>query len=173
MCPSGSYSTLLTARAIYGHAGFPDKDAETSGILLGHGIHMLDLLHLFCGPFEAVKAMRDTTAQPESNLFAILRSASGTLAQLHSSATSWRQTFRLELGFEQGYVWLDGHLPGMAGYGPEVLVHARAARDRAGRPVANPEETVREYQALDAPASELAEFLDAMAGRTEKAGGEC
>ena len=161
----GDFGRLLTVRAVYGHAGFPGPEASENGILAGHGIHMLDLLHLFCGPFEGVKAMRSGEASAETNVFAILKTGDGTVAQLHCSATSWRQTFRVELGFEHGYVWLDGHLPGLAGYGPEMLIHARVQRDADGKPVANPAETIEEYTDTDVAADELADFVEAMAGR--------
>lgn len=161
---TGKFGRLLTARAIYGHAGLPAGDATENGILLGHGIHMIDLLHLFCGPFEDCKAMRDTDAAPERNLFALLRTGGGTFAQLHCSATSWRQTFRLELGFENGYLWLDGHLPGLPGYGPEVLVHAVLSKDGTDKPLPNPPENVLEYSQAPDGSDELAEFLAAISG---------
>lgn len=161
---TGKFGKLLTARAVYGHTSLPDAEAEASGILLGHGVHMIDLLHLFCGPFEDCKAMRDTDNAPESNLFALLRTGSGTMAQLHASATSWRQTFRLELGFEEGYLWLDGHLPGLKGYGPEVLVHAMLERDGRGRAIANPPENVVEYADSPGATAELEELLEAISG---------
>ena len=160
------YGRLLTARAVYGHAGFPGPDARQHGILLGHGIHMLDLLHVFFGPFESVKAMAPEGPDGQANLFAILKSGSGAIAQLHTSATSWRQTFRLELGYEQGYVWLDGHLPGLAAYGPEMLIHAQLLPDAAGTPQPNPEETVIEYRHVAFAAHELEEFLAAVRGET-------
>lgn len=160
----GRFGRLLTARAIYGHAGFPGPDAEENGILAGHGIHMLDLLHLFCGPFEAVKAMQTGQPGPETNAFALLRTGSGTIAQLHSSATSWRQTFRIELGFEEGYVWLDGHLPGLPGYGPEMLIHARLGRAGDGSPLPNPEETIEEFNETGSEEAELTDFVAAMTG---------
>ena len=159
------YGKLLTARAVYGHAGFPSADAEQQGILIGHGIHMLDLLHLFCGPFESVKAMAPDEPSSGSNLFAIMKAGSGALAQLHASATSWRQIFRLELGYEEGYVWLDGHLPGLEAYGPEMLIHAPLSRDRDGTPRPNPAESVSEFTRIDFADQELAEFIDALAGR--------
>lgn len=158
------YGALLTARAIYGHAGFPGTDARQHGILMGHGIHMLDLLHLFCGPFESVKAMRPDGADSGANLFAILKAGSGAIAQLHASATSWRQTFRLELGYEDGYVWLDGHLPGLDHYGPEILVHAPLSRASDGTLHPNPAESVSEFSQIAFADDELAEFIDAMAG---------
>lgn len=166
LAEDGVYGRLLTARAVYGHAGFPSEEAAEHGILPAHGIHMLDLLHIFCGPFEAVKAMNSGAMGGEdTNVFALLRTGGGTIAQLHSSATSWRQTFRLELGFEEGYIWLDGHLPGLQGYGPEMLIHARMSRDAEGRPRANPDETVREFRTARTANEELCEFVDAMAGR--------
>lgn len=165
------YGELLTARAIYGHAGYPGASAREHGILLGHGVQMLDLLHLFCGPFEQVKAMTANGEEAGANLFAMLKSGAGAVAQLHASATSWRQTFRLELGYEQGYVWLDGHLPGMEGYGPEMLIHAQVKRDASGAPLANPDETVTEHTAQQAADLELAEFVSAITGAGPLRGG--
>ncbi|MEE2878836.1 MAG: Gfo/Idh/MocA family oxidoreductase [Pseudomonadota bacterium] len=160
------YGELLTARAIYGHAGYPGEEARNYGILLGHGIHMLDLMHLFCGPFESVKAMSSAAPENSDNLFAILRAGTGATAQLHASATSWRQTFRLELGYEDGYVWLDGHLPGLKDYSPEMLIHAALRRGSDGAPLPNPAESISEFTHVTFADDELAEFIDAMAGRT-------
>lgn len=158
------YGRLLTARAVYGHAGFPGPDASQHGILLGHGVHMLDLLHVFFGPFESVKAMAPEGPDGQANLFALLKGGSGAIAQLHTSATSWRHTFRLELGYERGYVWLDGHLPGLDAYGPEMLIHAQLTQDEGGAPIPNPEETVIEYRHVDFARQELDEFLQAISG---------
>ncbi len=160
-----NYGRLLTARAVYGHAGPPNGQFANTSILKGHGIHMLDLLHLFCGPFETVKALSSGMAGGDENVFALLRTADGAIAELHSSSTSWRQTFRLELGFERGYVWLDGHLPGLEGYGPEMLIHARLSHNNRGEPDPNPDETVTEFDSHSSAEEELAEFLDAIAGR--------
>ncbi|WP_018148432.1 Gfo/Idh/MocA family oxidoreductase [Henriciella marina] len=160
------YGELLTARATYGHAGFPGPDAKEHGVLLGHGIHMLDLLHVFFGPFESVKAMCPEGRDASANLFAILKAGTGAIAQLHTSATSWRQTFRLELGYERGYVWLDGHLPGLENYGPEMLIHAQLVQDdETGATLPNPEETVTEFASVDFASQELSEFIDAVTGK--------
>lgn len=161
---SGTFGKLLTARAAYGHSGLPAGQSGADSILISHGIHMLDLLHLFCGPFETVKAMSDGAPEASQNVLAILRSGDGALVQLHSSATSWRQTFRIELGFQQGYIWLDGHLPGLEGYGPEMLIHARAETSPSGERIANPDETVQEFTSEESAREELEEFLAAIAG---------
>jgi predicted dehydrogenase len=164
---SGAFGKLLTARAIYGHSGLPGINARTEGILVGHGIHMLDLLHLFCGPFETVKAMSDVDAPHDQNLFALLRTGANTIAQLHCSATSWRQTFRLELGYEKGYLWLEGHLGDLPGYGPEVLVSATAQIGEDGSGAPNPDETVETFESALTADTEIAEMLDAMEGRRQ------
>lgn len=161
---SGKYGRLLTARAVYGHAGRPHGYPADQSILIGHGIHILDLLHLFCGPFESVKAMATGASETSDNIFAVMRTGDDVVAQLHSSATSWRQTFRLELGFANGYVWLDGHLPGLEGYGPEMLICATYDRDPQGNPLPNPDETITEFNEEASAAAELGEFLAAIAG---------
>ena len=100
-----------------------------------------------------------------------MRSHDGILAQLHASASWARETFRLELGFEQGYLWLDG-LTGEGGsLAPEVLVIGRPGRAESGQLLANPEEDVYHFEDDIAPALELAEFLAAVTGRAAQTAG--
>ena len=58
----------------------------------------------------------------EDNAFALLRGEGGHVAMLHSSATHWNHTFRLEIYLTDGYLVLDGFLTGSGTYGRETLV---------------------------------------------------
>jgi len=108
-----AYGKLLTLRAVHGLSALPpSENAMTDsggGILIGPGAHMVDLMQAFAGPFEEIKALTQNHLSPhsgvEDNVFAMLRTHTDVLASLHASATQWRETFRLELGFEQGFLW--------------------------------------------------------------------
>lgn len=151
---SGSLGNILTLRGVYGKGG--GYDYHTSwrndpavgggGILLDQGIHMLDLFRFFVGDFSEVIGMRGITAfdvPVEDNAFVLLRTPKGQMAQLHSSATSWKHTFRLEIGCERGYVVVSGLLSKTGSYGRETLVLGRRPAPGERMAVGNPrEETV-------------------------------
>ncbi|RJQ25915.1 gfo/Idh/MocA family oxidoreductase [Candidatus Parcubacteria bacterium] len=151
---SGSLGDILTLRGVYGKAG--GYDYHTSwrndpaigggGILLDQGIHMLDLFCLFVGEFSEVIGMRGITAfdiPVEDNAFVLLRTPRGQLAQLHSSATSWKHTFRLEIGCEKGYIVISGLLSKTGSYGRETLVLGRRPAPGERTALGNPrEETI-------------------------------
>ena len=145
---SGELGKLMWMRGTYGKGGIGDQgDWRTDpkvaggGILLDQGIHMLDLFRLFADDFIEVKSFVGETfwnVGLEDNAFALLRSAAGCVAMLHSSATHWNHTFRLELYLTEGYLVVDGFLTGSQSYGRETLVMGRRDwndRDAArGRP---------------------------------------
>ena len=174
---SGELGPLISMRGTYGKAGGADYganwrnnfDLSGGGILIDQGVHMIDLMHLFAGPFEEVKSMMDdrfwTGLGVEDNVMALLRTNAGVMAMVHSSATNWRQTFRLELGFEKGYLWLEGILSNSMGYAPEVLIMGKLERDENGDPIANPKETVRKFNQDNSWDLEIAEFMDAVHGK--------
>ena len=133
---SGELGRVMWMRGTYGKAGGPGfesdwrSDPETAGggILLDQGIHMLDLFRLFAGEFAEVKSFVGQTFWKvglEDNAFALLRSADGCVAMLHSSATHWNNTFRLEIYLTDGYLVLEGFLTGSQTYGRETLVVGR------------------------------------------------
>ncbi len=146
---SGTLGDILTLRGTYGKSGGydfhkswrNDPDLGGGGILLDQGLHMLDLFCLFVGEFSDVMGMRGILAYDipvEDNAVLILRTPRGQLAQLHSSATSWKHTFRLEIGCERGYVVVTGLLSKTGSYGRETLVigrqHASGDRSAVGNP---------------------------------------
>ncbi len=150
---SGRLGHILWVRAIYGKSGGvnfehewrSNKDLVGSGILLDQGIHMLDLLRLFCGDFVEVKSMVTTAYWPievEDNAFALLRDARGRIAMVHSSSTQWNHKFRLEIYLSEGYLSINGILSSTRSYGDETVTIARKRFDSGyaqGKPA---EETI-------------------------------
>ena len=151
---SGALGEILTLRGVYGKDGGynyhqswrNDPAVGGGGILLDQGIHMLDLFRLFVGDFDEVVGMRSITAfdiPVEDNAVVLLRTARGQLAQLHSSATSWKHTFRLEIGCENGYIVVSGLLSKTGSYGRETLIVGRRAASGQRSALGNPrEETI-------------------------------
>lgn len=151
---SGALGEIFTLRGMYGKDGGYDYHKSWrndpavggGGILLDQGIHMLDLFRLFVGDFEEVVGMRSITAfdiPVEDNAMLLLRTARGQLAELHSSATSWKHTFRLEVGCENGYVVVSGLLSKTGSYGRETLIVGRRPAPGQRTALGNPrEETI-------------------------------
>lgn len=151
---SGALGEIFTLRGVYGKDGGyqyhkswrNDPAVGGGGILLDQGIHMLDLFRLFVGDFEEIVGMRSITAfdiPVEDNAMLLLRTARGQLAELHSSATSWKHTFRLEIGCENGYVMISGLLSKTGSYGRETLIVGRRPAPGQRTALGNPrEETI-------------------------------
>lgn len=78
----------------------------------------------------------------EDNACVLLRNLQGQIAQLHSSATLWKHTFRLEIGLEGGYLVVQGLLSKTGSYGRETLIIGRKARDDEDAAIGNPREEV-------------------------------
>lgn len=155
---SGALGEILTLRGVYGKGG--GYDYHTSwrndpaigggGILLDQGIHMLDLFRLFVGDFSEVIGMRGIThfdIPVEDNAFVLLRTPSGQLAQMHSSATSWKHMFRLEIGCEKGYAVISGLLSKTGSYGRETLIVGRRPVRNERTAIGNPREETIYYDA--------------------------
>jgi len=106
---------------------------------------MLDLFRLFCGDFQELHGLLSTgywDIPVEDNAFVVLRSAQGHIAQLHSSATLWKHTFRLEIGLEGGYLIAKGLLSRTGSYGGETLIIGRKPSDGDEVPMGNPREEI-------------------------------
>ena len=150
---SGEYGQLLTLRGVCGVAG----DDGYGSVLFEHGAQMLDLMHAFAGPFQDIVGFADfdrsETPGSESNVLANLRTHAGTIASLHLSVTQWRPTFRLELGFEHGYLWLEGVNTHNAYFGHEALIYARTSEDGPQH------ETVDRFEQSNGAMSSLQSFL--------------
>jgi predicted dehydrogenase len=153
---SGVLGDVLTLRGVYGKGGSYDyaqswrNDPEIGGggILLDQGIHMLDLFRLFVGDFDEIMGMRGVSMfdiPVEDNSFVLLRTAKGQMAQLHSSATSWKHTFRLEIGCTKGYAAISGLLSKTGSYGRETLVVGRRPGSGEKAALGNPREEITYY----------------------------
>jgi len=175
----GSLGRLINARGVYGKSAFipwPRPQAgdpyeldsqywRTShqvaggGILLDQGIHMVDLMHLFVAePFEEVHAFVDNGYwghDVEDNAYAIMRSRSGVVAMLHSSATLWRHRFSLDLSLTEGSLQLSGILSGTKSYGEERLTMMHREDEAHGLPT----EYITTFVKDESWAREIDEFV--------------
>jgi len=173
---SGALGEILTLRGMYGKDGGyqyhtswrNDPAIGGGGILLDQGIHMLDLFRLFVGDFEEVIGMRSIAAfeiPVEDNAMVLLRTSRGQLAQLHSSATSWKHTFRLEIGCEKGYVVVSGLLSRTGSYGRETLVVGRRPAPGQRTALGNPREETIYYDVDPSWDIEVAHFVECIRER--------
>ncbi len=137
---SGELGEIVNIRGIYGKSKIipfsggwrAEREYAGGGILLDQGIHMLDLMILFCGEFYDVKSHVSNAYwnhDIEDNAYVVMRDTSGRIAMLHSSATQWQHRFLLEINMTEGFLELRGLLSGSKSYGEEQLVIGR--RDEA------------------------------------------
>ncbi|MEO5373694.1 MAG: Gfo/Idh/MocA family oxidoreductase [Alphaproteobacteria bacterium] len=166
---SGELGRVVNMRGIYGKSAIINFQSDWrtrraiagGGILLDQGIHMVDLLRLFAGDFTEIHSVVSNDFwrhDVEDNAYALMRTADGVVAMLHSSATQWRHRFELDMALEKGTVILSGILSGSKSYGAETLTVAWAAENDAG----NPREQTTRYNHDPSWADEIAEFADAV-----------
>ncbi len=151
---SGRMGKVISLRGLYGKSGGlnfgqswrNNYQLSGGGILLDQGIHMLDLFNFFLGHFNEVKAFVSNShwnLDVEDNAMVILKNDENQLALLHSSATSWKHQFQLNINLEKGYLRLDGLLSKSGSYGRETLIIGRRQFEDEADAVGNPiEETV-------------------------------
>lgn len=173
----GGLGDILYLKGAYGKSGGVryreswrnNPDISGGGILLDQGIHMLDLFHLFLGECSVVDAVLVDAfwrCGVEDNAFVLLRSLQGTPAFLHSSATLWKHTFRLELGCRNGYLCASGLLSHTGSYGREQLVVGKRQFEDEALALGNPREEIIYFDRDDSWEHEVREFLAAAkAGR--------
>lgn len=134
---SGDLGQIINLRGIYGKSRMmtydqPDWRTKRAiaggGILLDQGIHMVDLMRLFAGEFSEVLSFISNTHwgyDVEDNAYALMKTKSGIVAMLNSSATQWRHRFNLDINFERGSLILGGILSSSKSYGSETLTVVR------------------------------------------------
>jgi len=135
------------------------------GILLDQGIHMLDLFHFLIGPMrvrDAVLVDAFWGCGVEDNAFVLLESESGIPAFLHSSATLWKHSFRLEVGCRDGYLIASGLLSRTGSYGREQLVIGKRQFEDEAMAVGNPREEIVHFDRDESWDREVQEFLAAI-----------
>jgi predicted dehydrogenase len=150
-----SLGRLINMRGVYGKSqmiSFNQTDWRTrreesgGGILLDQGIHMLDLMRYLSGEdFSEIFSFVDNafwSFDVEDNAYVLMKSQTGVVAQLHSSATQWRHLFNLEITMEKGSLILGGLLTGSKSYGDETLtiIEADPENDKGA-----PRESISKY----------------------------
>ncbi len=160
---------VINLRGVYGKNGFvpfgsgwrSERQYAGGGILLDQGIHMVDLLQLFCGDFPEVQGYISNNywkCDVEDNAFAIMRNVQGKIAMLHSTATQWQHLFSLDIFFTEGYLKLSGILSGSKSYGQEKLIIGRRNKSATGT---DREETIT-YLEDNSWRDEVNEFANAI-----------
>jgi predicted dehydrogenase len=162
---AGVVGRLLYLGCTYGHGGRPGYEQEWrsrqeisgGGELLDQGVHALDLFRWFAGEFCEAAAFIATSYWPiapvEDNVFAMLLSREGVIAQLHASWTRWKNKFSFEVAGEHGSLIAEGL---GRSYGPERLI--LQARCKTG---GAPEEKFFDFPTEDdSLAREWNDFLD-------------
>ena len=167
---SGELGAVVNLRGMYGKSKLisygqttwrTQRDLAGGGILLDQGIHMVDLLRLFAGDFEQIHSVVSNdfwNHDVEDNAYALMRTADGKVAMLHSSATQWRHGFRLEITLEKGAITLSGILSGSKSYGAETMTVAWTEGDDVG----DPKEQTTRYNHDPSWTDEIAEFADSI-----------
>ncbi len=177
---SGELGALINMRGVYGKSRlstFNQTNWRTNraiaggGVLLDQGIHMVDLMRLFAGEFTEVHSFVSNGFwgfEVEDNAYALMRTDSGVVGMLNSSATQWRHMFHLDMALERGSVALSGILSGTKSYGAETLtvVHANPDTD-AG----DPKEQTTRYNLDPSWDDEIAAFAASILDGTAIASG--
>ena len=140
---AGEIGKLHFLRARYGHGGRlgydkewrGDPDLAGGGELLDQGVHVVDLFRWFAGDFTEGFGYLGRyfwdIAPLEDNGFALFKTASGIVAEMHTSWTNWKNIFSFDIFGEKGYLAIDG-LGGS--YGKEILTFGRR-RPESGPPI--------------------------------------
>lgn len=166
---SGELGDIINMRGVYGKSkilsfsgGWRAKRKYAGGgILLDQGIHMVDLMRLFCGDFVEVKSYvsdKFWKHDVEDNAYALMKDTRGRVAMLHSSATQWQHRFSLEIAFGKGYLELQGILSGSKSYGEEKLIIGRRDESDTG----TSREEVITYLEDNSWRDEINEFTEAI-----------
>jgi predicted dehydrogenase len=137
---------IINLRGVYGKSKIlsfqsdwrTSREIAGGGILLDQGIHMVDLFRYFAGEFDEFHSFISNdfwNHDVEDNAYALMKSNSGIVAFLNSTATEWRHRFRLEICLEKGSINLTGILSGSKSYGAETITIAyRNGNDDTGDP---------------------------------------
>jgi predicted dehydrogenase len=170
---SGQLGNILYVKGTYGKSGGVryrenwrnDRSRSGGGILLDQGIHMLDIFQFFLGPLTVVDAVLTDSfwaCGVEDNAFVLLKADSGAPAFLHSSATLWKHTFRLEIGCGDGYLAASGLLSRTGSYGREQLVIGKREFEDEAFALGNPREEIIHFDRDESWDKEIHEFISSI-----------
>lgn len=140
---SGELGEIINLRGVYGKSKIipfsggwrSERRYAGGGVLLDQGIHMVDLMRLYCGDFTEIKSFITNdywNHDVEDNAYVLMRNARGQVAVLHSTATQWQHRFILEITLRDGYLELRGILSGSKSYGEEQLIIGRRDESDVG-----------------------------------------
>jgi predicted dehydrogenase len=168
---SGELGYVVNMKGVYGKSKMIRFDFDTDwrverelaggGILLDQGIHMVDMMRLFAGEFVDVHSFvsnRFWNHDVEDNAYALMRTADGVVALLHSSATQWRHRFNLDITLSRGAVVLSGILSSTKSYGAETITVIYKGDNDAG----DPREQTTRYNEDNSWRDEVFAFADSI-----------
>ena len=166
----GGLGDVLYIKGTYGKSGgtgyresWRNKpEMSGGGILLDQGIHMLDLFQLFGGRLTLVDALLTDSFWKcgiEDNAFVMLQAENGAPVFLHSSATLWKHTFRIEIGCSEGYLVATGLLSKTGSYGREQLVIGKRQFEDEAFALGNPREEIIHFDRDESWDMEIDEFF--------------
>jgi len=167
----GRFGKILFLKGIYGKSGGKDylqswrnrKEISGGGILVDQGIHMLDLFRYFCGDFDEIKGFLSKMfwdSDVEDNAFVYLKNKEGQVATLHSSATLWKHTFKLEIFLEEAYLIVSGLLSKTGSYGRETLTFGRRQFEDESFALGNPREEIIYFDQDLSWTTEVEKFIE-------------
>ena len=173
---SNSLGRLINMKGVYGKSQMisfnqtdwrTNREASGGGILLDQGIHMLDLMRYLSGEnFTEVFSIIDNAFwnfDVEDNAYVLMKSPTGLVSQLHSSATQWRHVFNLEITLQRGSLILGGLLTGSKSYGDETLtiITSDPSKDNG-----MPKESTSKYNEDVSWDNEIKYFANSLASNT-------
>ncbi len=174
---SKKFGNILFIKGAYGKSGGRNylsswrniKEISGGGILIDQGIHMLDLFRYFCGDFNDISGYLSKMywkTDVEDNAFIFLRNKKGQVATLHSSATLWKHSFKMEIFLSDAYLIVSGLLSKTGSYGRETLTIGRRQFEDESFALGNPREEMIYFDQDLSWTTEVESFIKAI--REEK-----
>ena len=169
---SNELGKVVNLRGVYGKSKIinftsqwrTQREIAGGGILLDQGIHMVDLFRLFAGEFSQIHSFIDNSFwkhDVEDNAYALMKTNSGVVGFLNSTATQWRHRFSLDITLDKGSISLSGILSGSKSYGAETITIAyRDDLDESNQ--GDPREITSKYNKDNSWQEEIADFADAI-----------